>query len=328
MSNDSLRLIFAGTPDFAASSLNALIASRHEIALVLTQPDRPQGRGRKLAPSPVKACADASNLPVQQPERLDPTTIEKIAALNADLMIVVAYGLILPRSALEACRMGAINVHASLLPRWRGAAPIQRAIQAGDEQTGITIMRMDEGLDTGNMLAKSATKLRADDTGGSLHDRLAGMGSELLLQTLDQISGASEMPTGEAQNAELATYAHKLSKAEAAIDWSQSAPQIERTIRAFDPWPVAFSELGGTRVRLLSASVSQTNTQANTRKPGTLEVSSHAELFVDCGEARLKIERLQFPGGKPVDARQALNGHGDALRTGAILGPEPTSIDA
>lgn len=310
MPANSLRVVFAGTPDFAASSLSAVIASSHTVVQVLTQPDRPQGRGRKLMPGPVKACALAAGIPVRQPERLNADTINELCALEADLLIVVAYGLILPRPALDACRLGAINVHASLLPRWRGAAPIQRAIQAGDLCTGITIMQMDEGLDTGAMLAKSETRIDDSDTGGSLHDRLAEMGAQLLVDTLDQAALDGALPKGEIQDSGLACYAHKLSKAEAEIDWSQPAAEIARMVRAFYPWPVAYTRSGDRRIRILQAKPFADHALSE-HKPGSLITNDPARLIVTCGDGALEIERLQFAGGKPISAAEALNGYAD-----------------
>lgn len=312
MSADSLRVAFAGTPDFAATCLQALISSPHQVVQVLTQPDRPQGRGRKRKPGPVKAVALDAGIEVCQPDRLDADAIAGLADRNADLLIVVAYGLILPRPALDACRLGALNVHASLLPRWRGAAPIQRAIQAGDLVTGITIMQMDEGLDTGPMLAKAETPILDSDTGGSLHDRLMQIGASLLLDTLNRTAQDHALPEGELQNPELATYAHKLSKREAEIDWSQSATVLDRLIRAFHPWPVAYTTLRETRVRILRAKP-VTDTSPNNPEPGSRLGEEPHRLLVACGRGVLEIEQLQFAGGKPLSASEALNGHAALL---------------
>lgn len=313
MTAHPLRVAFAGTPDFAATCLQAVIASEHQVMQVLTQPDRPQGRGRKISPGPVKACALANGLPVLQPQRLDADTITDLCALKADLLIVVAYGLILPRGALEACRLGAINVHASLLPRWRGAAPIQRAIAAGDAATGITIMQMDEGLDTGPMLAKSQTEILDSDTGGTLHDRLAEMGAELLLDTLNQTARDDALPNAELQRPELATYAHKLSKDEAQIDWHQSAAAIDRLVRAFNPWPVAYTWLLDDRVRILEAAPVRGAPTCDLQ-PGAMLVCDTGRLQVACGEGVLEIRQLQFAGGKPISAAEALHGHAGRLQ--------------
>lgn len=321
MSTDSLRLVFAGTPDFSAICLQALISSPHQVVQVLTQPDRPQGRGRKLKPGPVKALAQSAGIEVRQPQRLDTQACASLAALRADLLVVVAYGLILPRAALDAARLGALNVHASLLPRWRGAAPIQRAIQAGDAATGITIMRMDEGLDTGPMLAKSETRILDSDTGGSLHDRLAKLGASLLVDTLNQAARDHVLPYGELQNPDSATYAHKLSKNEAEIDWSQSALTLERLIRAFHPWPVAFTSLSGTRIRILQAKP-VSGVCPGSREPGMRLPEFPEHLLVACGAGVLEIEQLQFAGGKPLSAREALNGHTALLGADSRFGAQ------
>ncbi len=249
-----LRVVFAGTPDFAASSLAAVLDSEHEVVAVYTQPDRPAGRGRKLTPSPVKQLAQGHGLPVYQPASLkDADAQAELAALNADVMVVVAYGLLLPQAVLDTPRLGCINVHASLLPRWRGAAPIQRAIEAGDSASGVTIMQMDAGLDTGAMLYEVRTPITSRTTGGDLHDRLAIQGANALVNVLDQLDSDSLEATPQPE--EGVTYAAKLSKAEAELDFTQSAEQLARKIRAFNPWPVAWCTLGNDRLRLLMASV-------------------------------------------------------------------------
>lgn len=319
MSSDSLRVAFAGTPAFAATSLAEIIASPHQVVRVYTQPDRPQGRGRKLIPSPVKACGVSADIPVSQPERLDAGAIAELQALNADLLVVVAYGLILPPAALQACRFGAINVHASLLPRWRGAAPIQRAIQAGDPHTGVTIMQMDEGLDTGPMLAMRETEILGSDTGGSLHDRLAQMGAGLLIETLNQIAERGALPVSQEQDSALACYAHKLEKVEAAIDWNQSAQAIERMVRAFNPWPIAFTQTAETRVRILSARVASASDNDHA-PPGTVIPGRSDAILVSCGDGALEVSELQLAGGKPITARQAKNGHAELFAVHACFG--------
>lgn len=319
MSAESLRVAFAGTPDFAARCLQAVISSGHDVVQVLTQPDRPRGRGRKVEPGPVKACALAADIPVRQPQRLDEEAIASLRTLDVDLLIVVAYGLILPRAALDACRLGAINVHASLLPRWRGAAPIQRAIEAGDTTTGITIMEMEEGLDTGPMLAKSQTAILDADTGGSLHDRLADMGASLLVDTLNATLQNRALPRGEPQDAQYATYAHKLSKREGELDWSRSATELDRLIRAFSPWPGAFTWLQDSRLRILKATPAP-GPADHQLEPATLMISATGKLEVACGEGALDIELLQFAGGKPMQASDALNGHAEQLHAGVRLG--------
>ena len=240
----SLRLVFAGTPEFAAVHLQALIDAGYPIAAVYTQPDRPAGRVQKLAMSPVKQLALSHGIPVQQPPTLrDPAAQATLAALEPDLLVVVAYGLILPQAVLDIPRLGCINSHASLLPRWRGAAPIQRALEAGDAESGVTVMRMEAGLDTGPMLSKVSTPLTADDTGGSLHDRLASLGAAAVVQALPGLADGSL--AGEVQDDDLATYAHKLNKDEARLDWGRPAVELERRIRAFDPWPLCHTALAG-----------------------------------------------------------------------------------
>ncbi len=311
MSQDGLRVIFAGTPEFAACSLAAVLASRHPVVAVFTQPDRPRGRGRRLQGSPVKQLATENDIPVHQPEKLDVAAVDAMRGYRADLLVVVAYGLILPASALESCRLGAVNVHASLLPRWRGAAPIQRAIQAGDTVTGITIMAMDEGLDTGAMLARCERTIRPTDTGGSLHDLLARDGAELLVRCLDQFATGSALPDGEAQDPGKATYARKLDKGEAAIDWSLDAPAIERTVRAFNPWPVATARAGGEVVRIFSAEALPLDQEA---EPGSLVTADSRNLVVACGKGALSVLELQFPGGRPMAVADAMNSRLEPLR--------------
>ena len=254
-SENSMRIVFAGTPEFAAEHLKALLDSPYEIVAVYTQPDRPAGRGQKLMPSPVKQLAVAHDIPVFQPPTLrNAEAQEQLAALKPDLMVVVAYGLILPQVVLDIPRLGCINSHASLLPRWRGAAPIQRAVEAGDAESGVTVMRMEAGLDTGPMLLKVVTPISADDTGGSLHDRLAAMGPPAVVQAIAGLADGSLQ--GEVQDDTLATYAHKLNKDEARIDWSRPAVELERLIRAFNPWPVCHSTLDGESVKVLAANLS------------------------------------------------------------------------
>ena len=240
-----MRLVFAGTPEFAARALEALIAAGHDIPLVLTQPDRPAGRGMKLRMSPVKEVALAHGLAVAQPDSLKTAEARQaIVEAAPEVMVVAAYGLILPQAALDIPRLGCVNIHASLLPRWRGAAPIQRAIEAGDAETGITLMQMDAGLDTGDMLLVERLPIRADDTTGSLHDRLSVLGAQALRNCLEMLV-AGELPQALAQDESRVLYAGKLSKAEAELDWSQPAEVLERKVRAFNPWPVAWCEIGG-----------------------------------------------------------------------------------
>lgn len=306
----ALRIVFAGTPDFAAEHLRALLDTPYRPIAVYTQPDRPAGRGQKLMPSPVKQLAASEDIPVYQPATLRAADAqEALAALRPDLLIVVAYGLILPQAVLDIPRLGCINSHASLLPRWRGAAPIQRAIQAGDGETGVTLMQMEAGLDTGPMLLKVATPITADDTGGTLHDRLATLGAQALVQGVEALAGGALK--GEVQDDALATYAHKLTKDEARIDWHQPADVIERTIRAFNPWPISHSMLGGETIKVHQARIGNGN-----GVPGAILAASRDGLTVACGEGALNLMRLQLPGGKPLDISDLLNSRRQQFATG------------
>lgn len=307
-----LNLIFAGTPEFAAIQLQALLGSRHRVIACYTQPDRPAGRGRKLTPSPVKALAQEHGIPVYQPVNFkNADDVAQLQALNADLMVVVAYGLILPKAVLDAPRLGCINVHASILPRWRGAAPIQRAIAAGDRETGVTLMQMDVGLDTGAMLLKVTTPISADDTGGNLHDRLAQIGAPALLETLEQLAAGAAKP--QAQDNSLATYAHKLTKEEAKLDWTRSAADLHNLIRAFNPWPVTHTELDGDTIRVWKAERQTGNHQA---APGTLLDVSRDGVTVATGDGLLRLTELQLPGGKCLPVAALLNSRADWLQAG------------
>ncbi len=312
-----MRLIFAGTPDFAAHHLQVLIDSKHEIVGVYTQPDRPAGRGKKLLASPVKQLAQQFQLPVYQPASLKGVAEQaELQHLNADVMIVVAYGLLLPQAVLDTPKHGCINVHASLLPRWRGAAPIQRAIAAGDHETGITIMQMDIGLDTGDMLVKTHTQISADDTGGSLHDTLMQQGGPVLLQALQQIESDTLEP--EQQDNELACYASKLTKAEAELDWSLSAIELHNRIRAFNPFPVAYFTQSDDRVRVWQA---QNTEQLSQATPGTIVAADSSGILVACGGGSvLKLLNLQFPGKKALPVKDILNGHSLLFTPGNTLG--------
>ncbi|MBZ2169568.1 methionyl-tRNA formyltransferase [Marinobacter sp. F4216] len=310
-----MRLVFAGTPDFAASALKALLGTSHTIVGVYTQPDRPSGRGRKLIPSPVKQVALDAGIPVFQPVSLKtPEAQQELANLKADAMIVAAYGLILPKAVLEIPVHGCINIHASILPRWRGAAPIQRAIAAGDEESGITIMQMDEGLDTGAMLLKVTTPIESTDTGGSLHDRLAELGGQAIVNAMDAMEQGGL--TGEAQDDADACYAHKLSKEEGHIDWSRDASAIERLIRAFNPWPGTFTDLGDQRIRIHQAEVLA---EQSDEPAGTVIRRERDGIDVACGAGTLRITRLQLPGARAQSANDLINGGKQLLLPGEEL---------
>ncbi len=308
-----MRIVFAGTPEFAAEHLKALLDSPYEIVAVYTQPDRPAGRGQKLMPSAVKALAVAHGIPVLQPQTLRNAEAQaELAALQPDLMVVVAYGLILPQAVLDIPRLGCINSHASLLPRWRGAAPIQRAVEAGDTESGVTVMRMEAGLDTGPMLLKVTTPISAEDTGGSLHDRLAQMGPPAVVQAIAGLADGSLQ--GEVQNDALATYAHKLNKDEARLDWCRPAVELERLIRAFNPWPVCHSTLDGESVKVLAANVA-----AGKGEPGEILSASKDGLVVACGDQALSLTRLQLPGGKALSFNDLFNSRREKFAAGKVL---------
>nr|WP_318385176.1 methionyl-tRNA formyltransferase [uncultured Enterobacter sp.] len=301
--SDSLRIIFAGTPDFAARHLDALLSSGHEIVGVFTQPDRPAGRGKKLMPGPVKVLAEEKGLPVFQPVSLRPLESQQLVAdLKADVMVVVAYGLILPKTVLDMPRLGCINVHGSLLPRWRGAAPIQRSLWAGDEQTGVTIMQMDVGLDTGDMLHMLACPITAEDTSATLYDKLAELGPQGLIETLRQLASGTAQP--QVQDETQVTYAEKLSKEEARVDWSLSAQQLERCIRAFNPWPMSYLVIDDQPVKVWKASVISTPTSA---EPGTIIDANKQGIQVATGDGILNLESLQPAGKKAMSAQDLLN---------------------
>ncbi|MGM0692797.1 MAG: methionyl-tRNA formyltransferase [Pseudomonadota bacterium] len=317
-----LRVIFAGTPDFAAESLASLLASRHDVVAVYTQPDRPAGRGRKLTPSPVKALAQAHGLTVHQPTSLKTPEVQaELVSHQADVMVVVAYGLILPRAVLDIPRLGCLNVHASLLPRWRGAAPIQRAIEAGDEESGVTIMQMDAGLDTGDMLLVRRTPISATTTGGELHDRLASLGGEAIVDALDALAGEGLDATPQPEAG--VTYAAKLSKAEAELDFRRPAAELAARIRAFHPWPVAWCALGDDRLRLLMARAAPPAPGEVAMPPGILLAHGPDALRIACGESGdqvLEVTRAQLPGGKPLAVSELLKARADRLAPGTRLG--------
>ncbi len=304
-----MRIVFAGTPEFAVASLRAA-ARHHEVVAVYTQPDRPAGRGRGLAPSPVKLEAIARGIPVFQPESLkDEAAQQQLRNLQPDLMVVVAYGLILPKAVLAIPTHGCWNVHASLLPRWRGAAPIQRAIQAGDAETGVCLMQMEAGLDTGPVLLRQHTPIQPTELGGQLHDRLAELGAQVLGDGLGLLR-AGLKPIAQPQPAEGVTYAHKLDKAEARLDWSADAVSLERTVRAFNPWPIAEAQLAGERVRIHGA-VALPDNQGGA--PGTLLAASRDGIDIACGQGALRLRVLQREGGKAITAADYLNARRDLV---------------
>ena len=303
--SEPLNVIFAGTPDFAARALEALLTTDHRLAAVYTQPDRPAGRGRKVQFSPVKQLALDHGIEVRQPKTLqDAGAQRELAELGADLMVVVAYGLLLPQAVLDAPRLGCINIHASLLPRWRGAAPIQRAILAGDRETGVTIMQMEAGLDTGPMLTVMKTPILEGETGGSLHDRLAELGAQALLASLPGLTDGSL--AAEPQDDASANYAGKLDKQEARIDWSQSAEQIDRQVRAFNPWPVAQCLYGEKVMRIWSSEVAAGGERGS---PGQIVQTGKSFIDVAAGDGVLRISELQMPGKRAMSAGDFLNAH-------------------
>ena len=317
MTSQSLRIVFAGTPEFASIHLRALVATTHEIVGVYTQPDRRAGRGKKLTASPVKQCALDAGINVYQPDSLrDAAAQAQLTALKPDVLVVVAYGLILPQAVLDIPSICCLNVHGSLLPRWRGAAPIQRAIEVGDTRTGITIMQMDAGLDTGKMLAKASCDISDTTTAASLHDNLAALGAPLLLEVLADLQ--KYLAQAEVQNDEEATYADKISKVEAQVDWTLDATVVARRIRAFNPFPVCFSELNGERIKLWQARATQLTSDS---PPGTLIASDPAGLSIACGTGTLIVTQLQLPGGKALTAAQMLNARSEMFAPGRSFTP-------
>ena len=302
MHSAPLRVAFAGTPEFAACALEAILAAGHEVVLVLTQPDRPAGRGMKLSPSAVKQLALARGIEVDQPEKLRTDAQRaRLFACAPDVLVVAAYGLILPPAVLELPRLGCINIHASLLPRWRGAAPIHRALEAGDSETGITIMQMDAGLDTGPMLLKRSLPILPDDTTASLHDRLAVLGGECIVEALSALQGEGLRPTP--QPTEGVSYAAKIARAEAFVDWSRPAVELERALRAFDPFPGLASTLRGTVVKFWSAEVVDREGE-----PGTILDANEAGVVIACGRGALRFSVLQRPGSKRLSTAEFLRG--------------------
>jgi methionyl-tRNA formyltransferase len=312
--NKPLKIIFAGTPEFAAVHLQALIDSEHDVIAVYSQPDRPAGRGKKLQASTVKQLAVEHSIPVFQPQSLKTVEAElALAELQADIMIVVAYGLILPLGILNTPKLGCLNVHGSLLPRWRGAAPIQRSIWAGDSKTGVTIMQMDEGLDTGAMLFKHSIAITKEDTSASLYQKLAEVGPKALLETLTTLTKLKP----QVQDDELASYARKLSKEEAQIDWRLPALQLERNIRAFNPWPVAFFTFKDANIKVYSSDV-VVNEDPNI-PTGQIVRSDKQGILVATGNQCLLLTKLQLPGKKPMLAADVLNGRSDWFAAGVSL---------
>ena len=299
-----LRLVFAGTPEFAVPCLQACLAAPVDVVAVYTQPDRPAGRGRKLTPSPVKQRALATNIAVEQPETLKvPEAQQRLAGYAPDLMVVVAYGLILPKKVLAIPRLGCWNVHASLLPRWRGAAPIQRAILAGDTETGIDLMQMEAGLDTGPVLIERRTQISDEDTGGTLHDRLAALGADALREGLERLARGEALPQ-RAQSADGVVYAHKLEKSEARLDWNEPASVLARKVRAFDPWPATEAELWGERIRIWSAEAIDARTH---QPPGTIVATGRDAIDVATGKGLLRIIEVQREGGRRISVRDWQN---------------------
>lgn len=298
-----MRIAFAGTPEFSVAALDALHAAGHDIVGVFTQPDRPAGRGQKLTSSPVAQRAEALGLPTFKPLKMTEDAQADLRALNAELMVVVAYGLILPQAALDIPKHSCFNIHASLLPRWRGAAPIQRAILAGDGETGITIMRMEAGLDTGPMLLKESLPITGETNAASLHDALAAMGARLIVEAVDKLARGELRE--EVQPAEGATYAKKISKDEARLDWTLSAEALALRVRGYNPMPVAWTELSGERVRIFEARMEPGNADA---APGTIVAEASDGIRVACGAGLLDILKLQRPGGKPLSAADAIRG--------------------
>ncbi|MHA2940192.1 methionyl-tRNA formyltransferase [Vibrio sp. RC27] len=313
--SQSLRIVFAGTPDFAARHLAALLSSEHDVIAVYTQPDKPAGRGKKLTPSPVKQLALEHNIDVFQPESFKTEEAQKqLEQLNADIMIVVAYGQLLPKSVLETPRLGCINVHFSILPRWRGAAPIQRAIWAGDKEAGVTIMQMDVGLDTGDILNIATLTVEADDTSASMFSKLAELGPSAMIDCLSDMINDQHVATP--QDDALANYAKKLSKEEARIQWQDDADHIERCIRAFNPWPVSHFSVNEHTIKVWKSRVEESASEA---LPGTILQADKSGIYVATGKQTLVLEQIQIPGKKAMPVQDILNARADWFKTGSQL---------
>lgn len=314
--NTALNIVFAGTPDFAARHLQALIDSQHNVIAVYSQPDRPAGRGKHMQASAVKQLAAKANIPVMQPLSLKTDEAQQqLRELNPDIMIVVAYGLILPKEVLDIPSLGCLNVHGSLLPRWRGAAPIQRALWAGDDESGVTIMQMDMGLDTGAMLLKKAIPIKADDTSASLYEKLAEVGPSALLETLNKLD---QIPA-QKQNEQFATYAQKLSKEEAKIDWQLDAEQLARNVRAFNPWPVAYCNVAGNDIKVWHAQAVPVLDADKKLKPGQILSADKNGILIMAGQNALLMTSIQLPGKKALSVAEVLNGKADWFSVGSIL---------
>lgn len=312
----ALNIVFAGTPAFGLPCLDALARSRHRLSAVYTQPDRPAGRGRKMQASAVKDWALSHDIPIYQPLHFKtPEVIAELAALKPDLIIVIAYGLILPKAVLDIPRLGCVNVHASLLPFWRGASPIQHAVLHGDAQSGVTIMQMDVGMDTGAMLKTCTCPITDTDTAGSLHDKLAAISAQPLLEVVDLLAAHKANPID--QDSALATYAGKINKEDACIHWADSAITINRKIRAFNPWPIAYTPLNGDMLRIYKA---QIVSSAETLAPGTVMRLDKKGMLVATGSNALLIEQIQFPGAKAISVADWLNSGKTQLHEGLILG--------
>ncbi|WP_305841248.1 methionyl-tRNA formyltransferase [Photobacterium leiognathi] len=310
-----LRIVFAGTPDFAARHLAALLSSQHDVVAVYTQPDRPAGRGKKLTASPVKAIALENDIPVYQPVSLrNEEAQQELAAIDADIMVVVAYGLLLPQEVLDTPRLGCINVHGSILPRWRGAAPIQRSIWAGDTETGVTIMQMDIGLDTGDMLKVATLPIEATDTSATMYEKLADLGPDALIDCLSDIADGTAVAVK--QDDEQANYAKKLSKEEALIDWTMNAAAIERCVRAFNPWPMSYFTVAEQNVKVWQTAVEADN---QGKAPGTILSADKQGILVATGNGALRLISLQPPGKKAMSAADLLNSRQEWFEPGTQL---------